>query len=188
MHESNIPSAVSTFVPHVSLSSPPALPRLPPPSRGDREVSVATTTLAPLHELHEREVACVWVCVCVQTKASHLLEDKGVNSPHTCCARWITLPSLSIHPATHVSLLLLSLSPSITPPLSLPLSGLKIYPHPCYLTLTGPQSDYTCLPWLQVVCACVHIFGELIVNNPLHKMWHLFKLIQPQITIFFMGN
>lgn len=79
------------------------------------------------------------ICVCV--KASHLLEDMGVNSPPTCCPSWIGLPSLSIHPASHVSLLSLSVSlhPSILHSLTHSLSpswGQKI-PTPLLLNTHG---------------------------------------------------
>lgn len=101
------------------------------------------------------------ICVCAYTNASHLLEDKCVNSPHTCCPSWIRLRSLSIHPATHVSIpsLSVSLHPSIHPSFTHQLlslsSGTKRYLNPCYLTLTGPQSNYTCVSWLQVECMCL---------------------------------
>lgn len=157
---------------------------------------MAATTLAPLDELHEREVAFN-VSVCVRANESVALAGRqGYKlAPHLL--RQMDHVTITLHPPSHPCVAAVALSVplhhssthSLPPSLpALSLAGLKRYLHPCYLTLTGPQSDYTCLSWLQVVCACVRIFGELMVNNPLHIMWHLFKLIQPQITIFFMGN
>ncbi len=145
---------------------------------------MVTTGLTP-------HCVCVFLCVCV--RALHLVEDKSVNSPHTCCPSWIKLLSLFIHPATHVSFLSPSICPSIRlsihpsihllltrswdwkipTPLLLNTHGASVKLH-LRILVTGRES--VC------VCVCARLLGIKnkqtlrALASPLY-MWHLLKLI-----------
>lgn len=137
-------------------------------SGGHREVSLATTTQSCFYPWYE--IAFIYLCVCARAcvcererervhEGFTLASGQGCKlTPHLLPQLdQITLPSLT-NPAVHVPFLSVALHPSFTHSFT---PGTERHLSPCYLTLTRPWSNYTCVTWLQgAVCTCMPALWE----------------------------